>query len=75
MTRAVSQTPTNLNDLIQEAAADPARARDQAMEVQSRSLTELIEADKHLRRTKAAANPFAAVRRARIKHGRPGGLP
>lgn len=71
----MSQTPTNVPELIQEAAAEPARARDQAVEVQNRSLGELIEADKHIRRTQAASNPFAGLKRARIKYGKPGGLP
>lgn len=66
---------SNIRELIEQAATDPARARDQAMEVQSRSLGELIEADKHLRRTKAARNPLAGLRRAQIKFGKPGGLP
>lgn len=60
--------------LIEQAAADPARARDQAVEVQSRSLGELIEADKHLRKVSRAANPFGAVKRAQVKPGRAGGF-
>lgn len=71
----MSQTPTNMQELIEQAAADPARARDQAVEVQSRPLTELIEVDKHLRRVNGASNPFAAIKRRQIRMGRPGGLP
>lgn len=71
----MSQVPSNIPELIEQAAAEPARARDQAVEVQNRSLTELIEADKYLRRSKASRNPLAGMFRARIKYGKPGGLP
>lgn len=71
----MSQTPTNMSELIEQAAAEPSRARDQAVEVQNRSLGELIEADKHLRRTAASKSPLAGLFRAKIKYGKPGGIP
>lgn len=70
----MSSTSTNMATLIEQAAADPARARDQAVEVQSRPLAELIEADKHLRKVSRAAAPFGAIKRAQVKPGRAGGL-
>jgi hypothetical protein len=72
----VSSTPTNAEQQIEQALAEPARARDSAMEVQQRPIPELIEADKHLRRVQASrGNPFGAIKKASISNGRPGGLP
>ena len=68
------QLPSEQGGVIERSLAEPLRARDQALEVQNRSLGELIEADKYLRKTKSASNPFAVIKRARIVFGRPGGL-
>lgn len=64
---------TNLNSQIEQGASEPLRARDKAVEVQNRSLGELIEADKHLRKT-SRRSPLAGLYRFIQKPGRPGGL-
>lgn len=69
----MSQTPTTIQTAIEQAAGEPVRARDNAVEVQQRPIGELIEADKYLRRANASANPLGAVFRARTVFGKPGG--
>jgi len=64
-----------IKQAIEEQAAEPSRARDGAVEVQQRPIGELIAADKYLRKTLAGSNPLGFIKRARIRLGRPGGLP
>lgn len=59
---------TELNQLISE----PKRARDDAVEVQQHSITEMIAADKHLRAT-SRSSPLAGIFRFKMRSGRPGG--
>lgn len=70
----VSGTPTNAQQQIEQAINEPARARDNAIEVQNRSVDELIKADKHLRGSHAAKSPFRAIKRAMIRFGSSGGI-
>ena len=67
--------PTNIDEALDSAALEPARAREGSIEVQQRSAQELIELDKHAARKEASKNPLAKLTRARIQHGKPGGLP
>lgn len=66
-------TVTEIEAITDQVAGEPARARDQAMEVQQHSIGELIELEKHRGRKAASANPFQAIGRRRALHGRPGG--
>jgi len=63
----------NLSDKIEQAAAEPLKARDGSIEIQQRSVGELIEADKHTRKT-SRKSPLAGMYRFKQKPGRPGGL-
>lgn len=65
---------TNLSDQIEQAAGEPVKVRDGSTEVQQRSVSELIEADKHLRKN-TRKSPLAGMFRFKQKPGRPGGLP
>ena len=65
---------TNLSDQIQQAASEPLKVRDGSTEVQQRSVGEMIEADKYLRKT-TRKSPLAGMYRFKQKPGRPGGLP
>ena len=71
----MSSTPTAAQTQLEQTITEPKRARDAAIEVEQRSVGELIEADKHLRRTSAASSPFGAIKKGQLRFGRPGGLP
>ncbi len=58
----------DLSDTIATAAARPARVKVQDIEVESRGLSDLVEADKHLARKAAARSPTAGLRFTKIVH-------
>lgn len=69
----MSSSHTSAQQQIEQALSEPARARDNAIEVQNRSVREMIEADKYLRKSRVS-NPLGAIKIGKIRFGRPGGL-
>lgn len=55
-----------MQDRIVEAAKGPKSYENDGEKITQHSLSELIDADKYLRRKKAAGNPFGALKIAKI---------
>lgn len=58
--------PDEIQEKIVNAASGPKSYENDGEKITQHSLPELIEADKYLRKKKAARNPFAAVKIAKI---------
>jgi len=57
----------DLKETIEDAAAGPAKASVDGRSAEQHKLTDLIEADRHLARRNAAANPLAKLIPFKIK--------
>lgn len=62
----MSTEEPDLTPLIQQTASQPKSYENDGEKLTNHSLPELIEANKHLTRKKAARNPFKALKIARI---------
>jgi len=58
---------------LKTVAVEPARARDNAIDVQNQPIPDLIALDKHLNRANVAKAPHRAVLRVPGAFGTPGG--
>jgi len=56
----------NLENLIRDNASGPASASGEGTSVQQHSLSDVIEADKHLGKKAAGRNPIKALTRVKI---------
>lgn len=59
----------NLQDVIRDAAEKPASASVDGRSAQARSISELIEADKHLAEQTAQTSKYLPIRRGRFRPG------
>lgn len=62
------------DDQFEKAGQEPARAREGSMEVQQRSAGDLEQIDRYTRKRARAGNPLGAIKRMKIKFGKPGGI-
>lgn len=66
---ATSPTNGDFTETIETAAVEPASASADGVQMQARSISELIEADRYLASKRAAANGFGGIRMAKIVPG------